>query len=345
MLGSGNFCNVYKGVYKRTGEAHDVAIKICHNGRRGDNVVEDRKNAQKAMTSEAEVMSYYVHNHIIQFYGLACDHPPILIVMEYCPGGSLDKLLKKEKENISMAERIIYSLEAARGMRYLHSKHCIHRDLAARNCLISSNGYIKIADFGLSKIVGNEDDVDIENGGANTQIPLRWMAPESLKKPMRFCSKTDVWAYSILLYEIFNNGIKPWADDTNWPPKQIAGHIRKCLMPDLPQKMPKDIIDLVKTIWVLDADSRPTMNVICNKLMEIRRKYPAPSSDKLVINKIDGVHRTQTTLDTIDAEDESCATQDSKLKRFLIRQFQQTFRQKTDSHDNTEMTQKTSIEK
>ncbi|RCN48521.1 hypothetical protein ANCCAN_05346, partial [Ancylostoma caninum] len=71
-------------------------------------------------------------------FGVACDHPPILIVMEYCPGGDLQSHLKRMKEAIEAGERLVYTLEAARGMRYLHKKNCIHRDLAARNCLISA---------------------------------------------------------------------------------------------------------------------------------------------------------------------------------------------------------------
>ncbi|RCN48519.1 hypothetical protein ANCCAN_05344 [Ancylostoma caninum] len=78
-------------------------------------------------------------------FGVACDHPPILIVMEYCPGGDLQTHLKNQKEAIEIGERLVYTLElmalqAARGMRYLHRKNCIHRDLAARNCLISAKG-------------------------------------------------------------------------------------------------------------------------------------------------------------------------------------------------------------
>lgn len=47
----------------------------------------------------------------LQFYGVACDRPPIAVVMEYCPGGSLECHLKKEKENIVIGERIEYCLE------------------------------------------------------------------------------------------------------------------------------------------------------------------------------------------------------------------------------------------
>lgn len=114
-------------------------------------------------------------------HGVALAHPPILIVMEYCSGGNLENHLTKSGDKIEMGERVVYALEAARGMRYLHDQHppCVHRDLAARNCLISSKGTIKISDFGLSMVTKEIDGAKEEEPEASPQIPVRWMAPES----------------------------------------------------------------------------------------------------------------------------------------------------------------------
>ncbi|KAK6062055.1 hypothetical protein COOONC_00276, partial [Cooperia oncophora] len=141
LIGTGNFCNVYKGVYHRTpDEKINVAIKICHEGHGSDKSFEETKEAREQMLEEAQMMSNYIHSHIVEMYGVACDHPPVLIVMEYCPGGNLEDHLRTQKELIEVGERIVYALEAARGMQFLHRKNCIHRDLAARNCLISAKG-------------------------------------------------------------------------------------------------------------------------------------------------------------------------------------------------------------
>ncbi|MFH4976548.1 hypothetical protein AB6A40_003257 [Gnathostoma spinigerum] len=137
-------------------------------------------------------------NSLLKFFGIACDRPPVMIVMENCPGGSLDKHLLKEKEKIITGERITYLLEAAYGMRYLHHKHCVHRDLAARNCLISAEGVIKIADFGLSAPTDVSDDNEVKM----MHVPIRWMAPETLCKEPKFSKKSDVWAYGVLTYEV-----------------------------------------------------------------------------------------------------------------------------------------------
>ncbi|KIH68455.1 SH2 domain protein [Ancylostoma duodenale] len=297
LIGRGNFSNVYKGVYTRPpDEKVVVAVKICHEGSVSKGF-QETKEARDQMLSEAQMMSYYVHAHIIEMFGVACDHPPILIVMEYCPGGDLQTHLKNQKEAIEVGERLVYTLEslmtsqAARGMRYLHRKNCIHRDLAARNCLISAKGQVKIADFGLSKLVNDLEKADAEQAEENEpspQIPLRWMAPESLHRPMKFSTKSDVWSFAVMVYEIFNCGLKPWPDD---PPKKIATAIRKCQMPPMPAQTPEEMKSLVSQIWVVDPNLRPDMTQVCTSLSAASKKYPAPPPQKFTLNSIKGVKR------------------------------------------------------
>lgn len=280
-LGSGNFADVYLGTFtfEKDGKKQviPVAVKIIKPEKGGG------REAKQSMIHEGKIMSFYNHENIVQFYGVACDRPPIAVVMEYCPGGSLESHLKKEKENIVIGERIEYCLEAALGMRYLHIQGCLHRDLAARNCLISMEGIVKISDFGLSKTDTQEEEFEV------TDIPVRWMAPETLVRNPHFSKKSDVWSFGVLLYEIFNLGIKPWPDDEN---KKIATNIRHIRMPQLPALMPASVKSLVALIWVKNADERPNFKVICKKIREMQKGdlKPPPVAESSV-NRLPNVKR------------------------------------------------------
>uniref|UniRef100_A0A0R3RWN1 Tyrosine-protein kinase n=1 Tax=Elaeophora elaphi TaxID=1147741 RepID=A0A0R3RWN1_9BILA len=284
-LGSGNFADVYLGTFScdKDGKKHvvPVAIKIIKPEKGGG------REAKQSMIREGKIMSFYNHENIVQFYGVACDRPPIAIVMEYCPGGSLENHLKKQKENIVIGERIEYCLEAALGMRYLHIQGCLHRDLAARNCLISMDGLVKISDFGLSKTDALERENDVEM----IDIPVRWMAPETLVRNPQFSKKSDVWSFGVLLYEIFNLGVKPWPGDEN---KKIATNIRRIRMPQMPSITPPAIKDLISFIWIKNAESRPNFKIICRKLHDMQKNdlKPPPISE-FAVNRIPNVKRLE----------------------------------------------------
>jgi serine/threonine protein kinase len=125
------------------------------------------------------------------------------------------------------------------------------------------------------------------------QIPVRWMAPESLTHEPNFSLKSDVWAFGMLLFEIFTNGSKPWAD---WENKKIATNIRRAIMPDFPglyahslayfstfiEKAPVVLRDLVKTkIWQLDKSKRPDMRFILSELQKLQLSNPIESMESV----------------------------------------------------------------
>ncbi|VDK49521.1 unnamed protein product [Anisakis simplex] len=196
--------------------------------------------------------------------------------MERCYGGSLLNHLEKFGDDIT---------------------------IAARNCLISRFGVIKISDFGLSKVVTELAGEKLEN----QQIPLRWMAPETLKRDPEYSIKSDVWAYGMLLFEIYNNGGKPWPE---WEPKRIATHIRRGRMIELPDRTPQSVKELVRECWKMSVAERCDFKYIVRKMTAVHLKYPAPRPENSTIARIPRVtalsmQELEVLQEQEDSEDEA----------------------------------------
>uniref|UniRef100_A0A7E4ZYH9 Tyrosine-protein kinase n=1 Tax=Panagrellus redivivus TaxID=6233 RepID=A0A7E4ZYH9_PANRE len=282
LLGSGNFCDVYRGIFKGREE---VAVKVCQSidKKEGVDHREEAKKAMAALLEEGKIMSQINHTHIIKFLGLCCDQPPVMILMELCVRPLLGHL-QKTGDAILPGERIKYIVDVSEGMMYLQSKNLVHRDLAARNCLFNKRGICKIADFGLSKLVRNLVGETV----SNAQMPVRWMAPETLCPTPHFSVKSDVWAFGVLSYEVFSNGTKPF-DGDDWIPKRIATHIRRGKMPDPPEKTPPHVASLMKQCWALDPDERIDFIKINKELKRIWVIYPAPDCNDQTLASVPGI--------------------------------------------------------
>jgi len=245
-LGSGEFGSVYKGTF-RTGlfTRVDVAVKTIKDDV-GSKMSMDEKIK---FLREANVMMRLKHKNVIQLYGVCVYDDPIWIVLECAEGGDLLKRLQKSKTSTSLKEK--FSKEVCAGMAYLESFNVIHRDLAARNCFLGEKDTIKIGDFGLS---AKAEQVEIRSG----KVPIRWMPPEVFLQGI-FTSKSDVWSYGAVLYEIWTDGLLPYFElnSAGEVGRRIkAGTIR--LLP--PNGMPEYLSELMKAALTFDHDSRPSFS-------------------------------------------------------------------------------------
>ncbi len=112
------------------------------------------------------------HPNLVQTFGVSLDGPNPCIVLEFCGGGSLDKLVFDKKNKLTNQQCKDFALKIAYGLLHLHQNNIVHRDLAARNILLANDGTPKISDFGMSRVIVNASSV----GRTKQTIgPLRWM--------------------------------------------------------------------------------------------------------------------------------------------------------------------------
>lgn len=111
------------------------------------------------------------------FPGVCTREPPFYIITEFMSHGNLlDFLRSAGRETVDAVALLYMATQIASGMSYLETRSYIHRDLAARNCLVSENNIVKVADFGLARLM--RDDTYTAHAGA--KFPIKWTAPEGL---------------------------------------------------------------------------------------------------------------------------------------------------------------------
>ena len=159
----------------------------------------------KDFLAEAQLMKRLHHPKLIRLYAVCTSEEPIFIVTELMKNGSLLNFLRNKGRETVYEKLMDMAIQIATGMSYLESKNYCHRDLAARNVLVGEKSVVKVADFGLARVIVEREYVAREGA----RFPIKWTAPEALYHN-RFTTKSDVWSFGILLSEIISHGANPY---------------------------------------------------------------------------------------------------------------------------------------
>ncbi|XP_047141451.1 cytoplasmic tyrosine-protein kinase BMX isoform X2 [Hydra vulgaris] len=252
QIGTGQFGTVHEALWKNN---KLVAVKMMKPDSMSEN----------DFIEEAKVMQRFQHRNLITLYGVCTTHP-LYIVVELMKNGSLLDYLRNNKQLLEKTQVLIdIILKVSSAMEYLEKNKFIHRDLAARNCLVGENNTIKVGDFGLARYV-LDDEYTASEG---SKFPVRWAAPEVIEYT-KFSSKSDVWSFGVLTWEVFTGGKSPYAMLNNY---QVANEVRKGYRLEEPNNCPKDIYTLMCNCWHQTPEKRPSFCSIKEHLEKLTEDF------------------------------------------------------------------------
>ncbi|XP_029005346.1 LOW QUALITY PROTEIN: receptor-type tyrosine-protein kinase FLT3 [Betta splendens] len=182
-----------------------------------------------------------------------------------------------ELRALTFDDLLSFAFQVAKGMEFLSSRNCIHRDLAARNVLVTKGRMVKIGDFGLARDINNDSNYVVRG---NVRLPVKWMAPESIFQGM-YTMQSDVWAYGVLLWEIFSLGVTPY-------PGMKVDHtfyslIERGFKMEHPYYASDAVYGMMCECWNLNPSDRPSFS----KLVSFMSSQLTDREEKLYHNVLD----------------------------------------------------------
>ncbi|XP_075995472.1 tyrosine-protein kinase Fgr isoform X3 [Genypterus blacodes] len=240
-LGQGCFGDVWMGMWNGTTK---VAVKTLKPG----------TMSPEAFLEEAQIMKRLRHDKLVQLYAVVSEEP-IYIITEFMSQGSLLDFLKDgEGQNLKLPQLVDMAAQIAAGMAYIERMNYIHRDLRAANILVGENLVCKIADFGLARLI--EDNEYTARQGA--KFPIKWTAPEAALYG-RFTIKSDVWSFGILLTELITKGRVPYPGMNN---REVLEQVERGYRMPCAPGCPSSLHELMVQCWRREPDERHTFEYL-----------------------------------------------------------------------------------
>lgn len=325
LIGSGGMADVYKASDTRLNRM--VAVKILKQEFSND------KSFITRFKNEAQSAAGLSHPNIVSVYDVGDDEGYHYIVMELVEGITLKRFIEK-KGRLEVRESVGIAIQIAQGMEAAHDNHIIHRDIKPQNIIISRDGKVKVADFGIAKMVSND------TFNQNAVGSVHYLSPEQARGGYSD-ERSDIYSLGVTLYEMLT-GQLPFAGESNVT--VALAHIQnqakptKELVPSIPyaldrvvqkcmQKHPENryftasdlIIDLKHSITNPDGDfveikdgsdivSEPTKTFTDKEVSQIKNQVkasqPAKTKPAKTQNAADSkvLREELEELDTIDSK-------------------------------------------
>eukprot|EP01091_Cochliopodium_minus_P019225 TRINITY_DN8022_c0_g1_i1.p1 TRINITY_DN8022_c0_g1~~TRINITY_DN8022_c0_g1_i1.p1 ORF type:complete len:526 (+),score=76.20 TRINITY_DN8022_c0_g1_i1:90-1580(+) len=240
IIGKGSFGNVYRATWNEL----EVAVKTM--------ILSKDKSRVEDFLKEVNVLQKLSHPNIVKFYGICVTQKQLCLIFEWLERGSLYSIIHDNGIELPWTRVRNFCCDISTGMEYLHSLKppLIHRDMKTGNLLVSEDWSVKVCDFGLSRLLPDNNTTLTACG-----TPA-WSAPELLQNE-KYNESVDVYSFGIVMWEMMTRKIPYQGLDAY----QIVFAVsRQQLRPPIPKQIefPIQYITLMKQCWSDDPSNRPS---------------------------------------------------------------------------------------
>jgi serine/threonine-protein kinase len=286
-IGTGGMGEVY--LVEDTRLKRRVALKVLPTG-----LINNRDHLHR-FEQEAQAAAVLNHPNIAHIYEIGEAEGTNFIAMEFIDGATLREKIHRDKTDL---ERLLgWLAQVADGLAKAHAAGIVHRDLKPDNIMISRDGYAKILDFGLAKLVAprlaTNDKADGEATTTMMPQPLStpgvimgtvgYMSPEQVSGQAKIDARSDIFSFGCMLYEAATRR-QPFAGDMLVDSLHKIVHAQPPPLKDFNDAAPVDLQRIVRRCLAKDPEDRyQTIKDVATELKELRREMESTAEVELSI--------------------------------------------------------------
>lgn len=214
LIGHGGMGAVYKARQVRLDRL--VALKVIIPG------AVDEPDFAHRFEREARALAKLNHPNVVTVYDFGIVDGVYFLIMEYVSGTNLRQLIHSQE--LAPESALPMVAEICDALQYAHDQGIVHRDIKPENILVSAQGHVKIADFGLAKLLGNAMQQSALTKTGQVVGTPHYMAPEQLERPLEVDHRADIYSLGVVFYEMLTGELP--LGRFNRPSKRVQVNVK-----------------------------------------------------------------------------------------------------------------------